>query len=490
MTTRMQMIEIDEQVTAAPQVPAPSQVVVDGQSIPIVYAPGQAAAGVEVSAVARARILAMQARLEARGYKGRKLGGEGGVTAWKGLAIGTRVAQAGDERLAQFRQAHELKPLALAGMEQLAACVDAEGRVQVDDVALASILCRYNPDKAKATGDARHVDGALALKNGAWHVIAPTPTALQHLAGFLGSKRPDGLVGYLPYAPPAVRAAIVEEYRQDVGANKRVSIALKTNVPSELAGATTCYRVASPGYTAYEVNTAIRDLLANEDVRSLLRDARLEAVYDGNRARLKVIWHADHVIDFAAGDVYKCAGIFTLDDVRGRSVSVDGAAWRNACLNLMIIGRQNRRVLRRRHTGEVTSIASEFVAAVQSLRADFAEFIDAARASRQDRILDAFDGDPRAVFEGLVGAGLVAFPGRAEVQVERLMSAYEKEPGFTRADILNAVTRAAHEETWWTSFDQSEQAEEQAGQLLYMRNLTQRVQVGREDYLAGQEARA
>jgi hypothetical protein len=464
MSTRIQNIELGDETPAA---------------LPTASTPAPVKAG-EVSDVARARVLGQQADLAARGYTKPKGAGEGGVTAWSGLAIGTRVNDIGDKNLALSRQKHDDMPAGLDALGTLRSTVVAEGRTVVDNVALASILCRYNPAKAKETGDKKHVDGAIALKNGDWHVIDPTPTALGHLAAFLTDDR--GAVAYMPNAPARVRAAMVEEYRHGIDVKKRVSLGLKTKVESKLAEATTCYRVASPGYTPYEVDRAASDLLAGAERE--LRGTRAEVLYDGEHARLTFFWHADEVVDLAAGDVFKVGLQVHLDDVRAGSVKVRGVAIRNKCLNLIILGTQSRTALRRRHTGEVQSITRDVLEAVRSVRADFSKFIEGWQGARRDRLVDAFDGDPRKVFEGLVGAGLVDLPGRKEQQVENLMAAWEREPGYTRADVVNAITRAAHEGSWWSNPFESEEVEAQAGKLLYVSNLVQRVQVGAADFAA------
>jgi len=52
--------------------------------------------------------------------------------------------------------------------------------------------------------------------------------------------------------------------------------------------------------------------------------------------------------------------------------------------------------------------------------------------------------------------------------VERLQRAWDIEPGYSKAAIVNAVTRAAHTEEW-RSWQTSEELERAAGELLYAR---------------------
>lgn len=57
--------------------------------------------------------------------------------------------------------------------------------------------------------------------------------------------------------------------------------------------------------------------------------------------------------------------------------------------------------------------------------------------------------------------------------MEQLTKAFQAEPGDTVADVINAITRTAHEQAdSWKSPWYEEDVEEQAGQLLYARNYT------------------
>lgn len=487
--TRIGNLELDGADLTHKPATTTSSITVQGVTSVVQHTPGKAAKGVEVSATARGRILAQQAALLAAGFASAKTStsnagdtaGEDGVTAWNGLAIGTRVRADGDKKLRESRMKFEEQPLAVEALEQLRDTVKAEGRYEVPAVSLATLLCRYNPNNVEKDGP-KAVDAALAVKNGSWHVIDPTPTALRHVGAFMGIE--DGGVGYFAKAPARVRAAMVEEYRGKIDPTREVVLGLKKNVASDKPGATTCYRVASPNYTPYEVDRACEDLLASTEVRDLLKGARCSVRYDGERATIRVIWHEEATVDFAAGDVFKAAATFTLDDVRGASIKTDSSAWRNRCLNLQIIGKQTKRGLRRRHTGAVEGIAGEFVEAALAVKDDFAAFLPVWNAARQDKIVEQMGGDPGRVFAGLVGAGLVTLKGTQEQQVLKLMAAWNAEPGYTRADVLNAVTRAAHEGAWWGDLDAANEVEQQAGQLLYVTHLAQRLTFGAQAFTA------
>lgn len=57
---------------------------------------------------------------------------------------------------------------------------------------------------------------------------------------------------------------------------------------------------------------------------------------------------------------------------------------------------------------------------------------------------------------------------RREDLVKRLHDSWEREPGYSKTAILNAITRSAHEHTW-SSWADTEDLESQAGSLLYQK---------------------
>ncbi len=87
----------------------------------------------------------------------------------------------------------------------------------------------------------------------------------------------------------------------------------------------------------------------------------------------------------------------------------------------------------------------------------------------------------RETVKGLLAGGLLSLPGRdLDEKADRVARAWSMEPGPTRADLVNAITRAAHEEFSWSSPWAIQETETQASELLYVKNLVNRVQAGRD----------
>ena len=72
--------------------------------------------------------------------------------------------------------------------------------------------------------------------------------------------------------------------------------------------------------------------------------------------------------------------------------------------------------------------------------------------------------DAREALTGLATSGQITPAVARDTLVEALLTAHSKEPGDSLVDVLNAVTRAAHEAEW--SEFHRQMLEQRAGELL------------------------
>jgi hypothetical protein len=200
-------------------------------------------------------------------------------------------------------------------------------------------------------------------------------------------------------------------------------------------------------------------------------EARMTATYDGYRARFEVIYHSDIEPERAvAGEIFK-AGIVvhTADDGSG-SIRVSAVVWRNLCLNLIIVDKATQVTANQRHVGD--AVADGVRDGIQRARAKIDDFAGVWSSATAENVLDRYSdyvSDVDQVFEALVKSRAVHVAGvRPDDMVERLKRAWECEPGYSKAAVVNAITRTAHTETW-RSMDAMEDLESQAGRLLYQR---------------------
>lgn len=416
------------------------------------------ASGREISPLAQARVRSDYAFLRDAGFD------VDSPTFQPLYSEGTKVVESGEQKLKTMVREFEGLDTARGGAEKLRDACRAERRIVLPNIPLTGFEA--------ASGGALHLtaDGTRVR-------VWPTRTGWKNVADRLVPEGVHGAGQYFASAPPHVRALNVNQYVEDLRAgadDRRANVGVKLFDGKRPVLA---YRFGSTAYTPFEVPDACDALLSAE---ALAPDARMEVFYDGERARLLVLFHADEVVDLACGDIFKVGVIIKLSDAIGSSTEVTLCVWRNRCLNLIIIGKATKTVFKQRHTG--ANIRDTFTAAVAKGQATFATFRDRWNAARKEKLFNSVNDEDgaRRAFAGLLGAGLIELPGRdPEAKLQKLMVAWQKEPGYSRADMINAVTRAVHEGTWWNNpVDGSEEVEEQAGKLLYVRNLINRVDAG------------
>jgi hypothetical protein len=168
----------------------------------------------------------------------------------------------------------------------------------------------------------------------------------------------------------------------------------------------------------------------------------------------------NHIIDLAAGDVFK-AGISggTSDSKKG-GYALYLSAIRNLCLNLIIIAHEQARLLKKTHIakpgdvqratrnaltaadGALDSLRDEWKILRTGTLADPEEDLN-MEAAAIDKASKLFPGTPVAVAVALQEAAkIVTLSGvKRDVLLEGLLTGWKAEPGETPADIVNAVSR-------------------------------------------------
>lgn len=321
--------------------------------------------------------------------------------------------------------------------------------------------------------EARHItmcsDGSLVAAGGAF---LTSERALDGLATYV---TPGG-AGYLRQCPPALRAANLNHWlstarTRDAKASKESGsevtrskeVTLRTR--ARKGGHREVYAVTGPKYAAFDV-----DRVAREAAAGIGGDARGVITYDGYRMTLDATFHSNIAPEHAvAGEFFKgTVRIQAADDGSG-AVKVKLGLWRNLCRNLIIVDFDTVLVGSRRHVGQAT-IQSDVAALMESASERIALIVGKWSEASTENVLERYDlQDVDEVFRGLVINGCVAAQGvKTDDMVKRLHSAWEREPGYSKTAILNAITRAAHESEW-SSWSDTEDLESQAGELLYQK---------------------
>lgn len=193
--------------------------------------------------------------------------------------------------------------------------------------------------------------------------------------------------------------------------------------------------------------------------------ARVEALYDRRRFTMSVLYHSD-VETPVVGELFKAGVIIDSADDGSRGISITPMVMRNLCLNFIILDKATQTVSL---THLRSNLYDRVSVAINLAMQKVAEFGERWAAASKEKIIDSIyhDAEPQRVFEQLVKQGLVKIPGTNKNElVLKLVQAWEKEPGYQKTNIVNALTRAAHESSWGSPWIGAE-LEEQAGRLLY-----------------------
>jgi hypothetical protein len=276
--------------------------------------------------------------------------------------------------------------------------------------------------------------------------------SLQQLCG--RGDLPVGAAPYLAACPPSLRATNVNAWLPFADGNALVRTRSGSMGEREIFGLT------STRYRPFDA-----DRIAAVLASTASAGARGEVAYDGSRFRITAHYHSDiRPESCVAGEIFRAAIIVETADDGSHGVRVGAAVTRNLCRNLIVLGSSEQSATARHTNRDLEATVGEMIATAMAKVSTFAE---AWSAATRDRIIDADRFQPAELFGRLVDHGLVHVAGYSrDEMVGRLLSAWHVEPGYSRAAVVNAVTRVAHESSWSSMWAASD-LEEQAGQLLY-----------------------
>jgi hypothetical protein len=261
-------------------------------------------------------------------------------------------------------------------------------------------------------------------------------------------------------AARAKKAAKAVAAGEKKAAFEPLQIALRTRAQRAGNGerARHIFAAVSPSYAPFDV-----DAIAKALQIATPADARATLAYDGQKARFNILFV--NTVDpkhLAKGETFRVGVSVRGDDTGSGSVKVDVVIESSMCLNLMIASRAAKTMLALRHVGNVYELAARFKAGYAAALADLKPFLAAWNYACEERVqqssgalaVDMPSSAQEALpgfFNGILEAGLVEIRGNRRAIVEQLCAAWEQdesgavELGLTRASIVNAFTRFAHE---------------------------------------------
>ena len=365
--------------------------------------------------------------------------------------IGSRVNSTGVANFKRSAEKHEEKPW----LTDLAKTFD--GQIAAEQ--RADVLI---PASAITVGDNGVVHFAVPSEG---DVLAKEVNALLTERAMFGlaSRITPGGAKYLSQCPPALRAANLNHWLKERGESE---LTLRTRNAPEFDGRLAdreIFAACGPRYAAHDVNQVMR-----QAAEQIGHNARGTVRYDGYRMTLDAIFHTNvEPKNAVAGEFFKGMIRMRAADDGSGSINVSLGLWRNLCLNLIIIDFAKVLVGKRAHIG-VDTIADDVAELMKVANERIGLIVGKWSEASADNILERYDlGDADAVIRGLVLNGAVKAPGvKPDEMITRLRRAWEKEPGYSKTAFLNAITRCAHTEEW-RSWEDAEELESTAGELLY-----------------------
>lgn len=460
-----------------PPPPAPETTPVQVPTMPratglrlVVADPNAARGGIDIDAVGRDRSQADFDAAVAAGF----------APAQTIYDRGTRVVEMGVNKARRLRQEFDGMPTVSAYCDDFEAHVANEDRTDLDvEVCTMKMLL---------TGELQFDDAGRPLTR------TLTDTAFQGLCSRLGF----GGAQYLRKCWTELRAHNVNEWlsriamaeqivRQEAGMKgKRLeprTLRLRERNAFNDEGEKTgreAFGVVTDSYTAWDV-----DKIAEAVKLASPADARGRVTYNGEKARFEVLFHStvqpEH---YVAGEFFRAGVVIDTDDTGSGSIGGSTVVSQNLCLNLIIIDQAKQGLFRIRHTGDLARLVRDFRAGFEKALGTLEHFraawggaveedaVKRALTAADEQLIPIEKALP-GLFRGIIEREMVPVFAKTEIVIPKLMKMWERDassatavtPG-SRAAIVNAFTRYAHEATELTPWEEDE-VQRSAGKLLY-----------------------
>ena len=268
----------------------------------------------------------------------------------------------------------------------------------------------------------------------------------------------------------AYMAAITSELRAANWNHQRVlidpthKISLRTRAAQ---GTRQVYAVTSPSYTVFDANM-VAEVVGKALNKMGGTAPRGETFYSPNTTAMRcdATFHAESVVDFAAGDVFQIGVRFRSNDAGAGAIKGEFIAYRPTCMNFSIISTTTAEAFSIPHKGDLGKMVGEVQEALgrlDAVRAAFTGDWSVLRNTKVDDIFHEYDG-VEGVFRAMADCKRLDLPGGDnKAVVKRLMTMMQYEVGDSVADVINALT-ATHNDRQLT--EEQHVAYETAGGLL------------------------
>lgn len=365
--------------------------------------------------------------------------------------VGWPVNEVGRANAGKFRREWEALPTAVEALESFRDMIRGEDRrdhtVNATDLTMGNDGLIYHRD----------MSNALPLTERAW-------------ASMASLVMPSYGGPYLRVVDPPLRSYNFNEIVKRI-CNKEVNCKSdkdkkKVNLRWRTRGGQDeIFACTGQRYTAFDGDRIATLLLDGLNEPGL----RADISYEGYKVKIDLIYSSNvSPNDFVAGEYFRATvSLEFIDDGTG-SIECYSSLLRNLCLNLIRLGKVKQFAGRQIHVGDTAKIAGGVGDAILKAYDSIGYFAQKWNDANLDNIFEKVGcDDPEKLFRGLVVNKVVWIPNmRSDDQVQLFMDAWSREPGYSRASVINAITRA-HELQGdsWVMRD----LEEQAGAMLYQK---------------------
>ncbi len=266
--------------------------------------------------------------------------------------------------------------------------------------------------------------------------------------------RIPGGSAYLAACPPELRARNLNHWLDRTGSDDRVKLRLRRTSETY-----SLFASVSPSYAVYDVPEMLAEVLT-----MLPSDARVEASYDGLHLRFRAVFADEKPVN-DMGEVFRFGVEITSADDGTGALWIAAVVWRVLCTNLMLFSVERQAKVKRIHKGRSSDMVAALFLGIRACKQIDEDFGQVWSQAKQEQ-LSPNKHDRRKLLETLFDHKVLQTPGiRATESIGAILTAWDREPGLTRADLVNAVTRSAHEFPW-PNVAVAEGLEAQAGRLL------------------------
>ena len=300
-------------------------------------------------------------------------------------------------------------------------------------------------------------DGQLKTEHG---VLALEEEGLKKLLSMsrfgLGEENDVAGNPLFPYAhhtfmlmDPDIRAYAFNNHMSRYGVSGR-SIKLRTR---KNGGGRSVFGIVGPKYVSYDANLVAN--IINEATKNVPYRADIQYNSKTTNFTMDLTMHApSDLVDFSAGDCYEVGYRFKSNDRGGGAINGSAIAFWNECLNMIILHSEKSEGIRVVHKGNVAEkvkLISESLKNGESAMMRFANDWNILGNTAIENYIVPDDtlGDisPAAMFiTQQVAAGTIGNGIGRDAMVQMILNSYDDQGrGDTAQDVINAITRSAHQ---------------------------------------------